>query len=89
MNRAIELRLKEKLDKRVALKARQLRNGAVENCPVDTGRLRQSITVKKLEPAVYSVGTNVEYAPYVEYGTRHQAPQPYFRPAIERVKAES
>lgn len=43
---------------------------AKEKCPVKTGRLRASIT-----PAVHTltegyVGTNVEYAADVEYGTR-------------------
>ena len=39
-------------------------------CPVDTGSLRNSIshTVDDGEPAAY-VGTNSEYAPYVELGT--------------------
>ena len=42
---------------------------AKADCPVDTGRLRNSIThkVKPTEKAVY-VGTNVEYGVYVEYG---------------------
>ena len=39
-------------------------------CPVDTGALRNSIShaVDDGEPAAY-VGTNSEYAPYVELGT--------------------
>lgn len=39
-------------------------------CPVDTGNLRNSIThqVDEAEPAVY-IGTNSEYAAYVELGT--------------------
>ena len=51
-------------------------------CPVDTGNLRNSIThaVESGEDAVY-VGTNVEYAPYVEMGTRLTAAQPFLRPA--------
>ena len=42
---------------------------AKDECPVDTGRLRNSIANKvvKEEQAVY-IGTNVEYAVYVEYG---------------------
>lgn len=38
-------------------------------CPVDTGRLRNSIThaISRDEKAAY-VGTNVHYGPYVEYG---------------------
>lgn len=36
-------------------------------CPVDTGRLRNSITHALDESAAY-IGTNVEYGPYVELG---------------------
>lgn len=36
--------------------------------PVDTGRLRDSISHAAVGDAAY-IGTNVEYAPYVEYGT--------------------
>lgn len=53
-------------------------------CPVDTGRLRNSITHNVDEGTRHVViGTNVEYAPYVELGTRHQKPQPYLKPAAE------
>ena len=40
---------------------------AKERCPVDTGRLRNSIShaVNESQKAAY-IGTNVEYAPYVE-----------------------
>ena len=53
-------------------------------CPVDTGRLRNSIAheVESAEDAVY-IGTNVEYAPYVELGTHVQKAQPFLRPAAE------
>ena len=48
---------------------------AKEKTPVDTGRLRGSIThaVVSKESAVY-IGTNVEYAPYIEYGTSRGIP---------------
>lgn len=36
--------------------------------PVDTGNLRNSISHKVTEDAAY-IGTNTEYAPYVEFGT--------------------
>ena len=51
-------------------------------CPVDTGRLRNSITnaIDTDENAVY-IGTNVEYAPYVELGTSRRKPHPYLKPA--------
>lgn len=41
---------------------------AKELCPVDTSRLKNSISHEVDENTVY-VGTNVEYAPYVEFGT--------------------
>lgn len=63
----------------------EVQNRARELCPVDTGRLRSSIGhtegVDVRGPFV-DVGTNVEYAPFVEYGTMHMAPQPFLRPAL-------
>ncbi len=62
---------------------------AAGKAPVDTGRLKNSLTheVAMDEKAVY-VGTNVEYAPFVEYG--HRTPggktvegKPFLKPAIE------
>lgn len=53
------------------------------NCPVDTGRLRNSITHERDdEEGQVQIGTNVEYAPYVEYGTSRMKAQPYLEPAI-------
>lgn len=42
---------------------------AKKETPVDTGRLRNSISHAVEDKAAY-IGTNVEYAPYVELGTR-------------------
>lgn len=57
---------------------------AKKKCPVDTGRLRNSIThmVDGTMLEVY-IGTNVEYAPHVELGTRHMDAQPFLRPAAQ------
>ena len=41
---------------------------AKRKCPVDDGTLRNSITSEIVGDVGY-VGTNVEYGPYVEYGT--------------------
>lgn len=89
---------------------------AKENAPVDTGRLRNSITFaiagqapniqsykadrprsgkqsdveggtyegtmgSSKETGVY-IGTNVEYASAVEFGTTLQRPHPYLKPAV-------
>nr|DAZ68155.1 MAG TPA: putative tail component [Caudoviricetes sp.] len=56
---------------------------AKKKCPVDTGRLRGSITTNIISTYSGEVGTNVEYAEYVEYGTRYQSAQPYFEPAVD------
>jgi hypothetical protein len=55
--------------------------------PVDTGRLRASINVKR-EFLVKVIGTNVKYAPHVEYGSPegtgpNGGPRPFMRPAFE------
>lgn len=42
---------------------------AKKETPVDTGRLRNSISHATDDDAAY-IGTNVEYAPYVELGAR-------------------
>lgn len=60
--------------------------------PVDTGRLRQSISHKTINfgsknPAVV-VGTNSEYAKHIEYGTSRQPAKPYLLPAFEGNKAK-
>lgn len=49
---------------------------AKDLAPVDTGQLRNSIShaVDESEPAAY-IGTNLEYAPYVELGTGQYNPQ--------------
>ena len=55
-------------------------------CPVKTGRLRNSITHLTIsEPAVL-IGSNVEYAPYVELGHRQQ-PGRYVPALKKRLKA--
>ena len=60
---------------------------AKKSAPVDTGRLRNSIAHAVKGDAAY-IGTNVEYAPYVELGTSRQAPKPYLRPAATQHGSE-
>lgn len=60
---------------------------AKRRCPVDTGRLRASLTTDVEREGkttfVLKVGTNVEYASFVEYGTSRMAAQPFLRPAVD------
>lgn len=70
----------ERFGQRVASSAKRL-------CPVDTGRLRSSITTTGVQHesddvAYVEVGTNVKYAHYIEFGTSRMSPQPFLRPAL-------
>lgn len=62
---------------------------AKADCPVDTGRLRNSITnaVEVGEQSVY-IGSNVEYAAFVELGTSRMKARPYLKPAATQHNAE-
>ena len=64
-----------------------LERQAKQKCPVDTGKLRASNTTKvgKLEA---EVGTNVEYAQCVEFGTSKQKAKPFMRPALDKAIAQ-
>lgn len=55
--------------------------------PVDTGRLRNSISHEVVQDTVY-IGTNVEYAAYQEFGTSRMKAQPYLAPAVENHLSE-
>lgn len=69
----------------VARKTIQVNRGAKHRAPVDTGRLRSSITWEIGQDGttiVGRVGTNVHYAPYLELGTRRMRARPFLRPAL-------
>jgi HK97 gp10 family phage protein len=62
---------------------------AKKACPVDTGKLRASITPVIESWAAGYVGTNTAYAPYVEYGTRKTTAQPFLEPAFLEGKRQA
>ncbi len=58
-------------------------------CPVDTGRLRASITHalnRDAKGLVAYIGTNVAYAIFVELGTRYMRARSYLRPALRSAR---
>lgn len=55
---------------------------AKQDCPVDTGNLRASIHTNRGD-LTNTVGTDVEYAPYVEYGTYKMGAQPFMQPGAD------
>lgn len=83
---------KKKVNEELKRIAIQTVREAKDRAPVDTGRLRASIT---FEDEMRSngflrlvVGSNVDYAPFVEFGTERQAAQPYLRPALRQVLSD-
>lgn len=81
---------------------------ATQKAPIDKGRLKRSIAEgmpRQIRPFAFviDVGTNVEYAPYQEFGTGDKAedpsqskdpsrpgipPHPYLRPALRESKRD-
>lgn len=52
----------------------------------DTGRLAKNIQFDKVNDLTATVGSDVAYAAYLEFGTSRMAARPYFRPATEKIR---
>lgn len=67
--------------------ALDIRNRAAENAPAKTGTLRRSITEQPApgDELAYDIGTDLEYAPYVELGTMHMPPRAFLRGALDEA----
>lgn len=64
--------------------ARRLQNELKTTCPVDTGRLKTSIKVRKIKAGI--VIWMVDYGLYVEFGVKGkggQRPNPFIRTALQ------
>lgn len=63
----------EKVLDALEVSGKLIEDSAKALCPVDTGNLRGSITHSDPERTSFGaevkIGTNVEYAPYIEFGT--------------------
>lgn len=67
--RAAAADVDEVVDRAVKETALEVERSAKQNAPVDTGTLRSSIETAPSGVGEYLVGTNIEYAPDVEFGT--------------------
>lgn len=85
----IEVKIKDKeilakLDSLIEQKLKEacvmVQDTAKQNCPVDTGRLQGSISYS-VDGKEGIVGSNVEYAPYVEGGTYKMAARHFLQNA--------
>ncbi len=55
--------------------------------PIKTGNLKNSIQAHMTGSTSAEVATGVEYAIYVEFGTRKMSARPYLTPAAEKVRS--
>ncbi|MBQ3842135.1 MAG: HK97 gp10 family phage protein [Ruminiclostridium sp.] len=65
---------------------------AREHCPVRTGRLKRSITLRREHNRAQNadtavIGTFVSYAPFVEFGGINRHPKPFLGGAAEFAKS--
>ena len=81
--------LKERMNaaaqKRLTEAAEETCIAAREFAPVETGRLKNSISVQKKGDWM-SVGTDCEYAFSVEFGTSRRAAQPFMQRAVQTIR---
>lgn len=71
--------------KDLARRAIKVESAAKRLAPVDTGRLRSSVTHElgaDSDGLVARVGTNVHYAVHQEFGTSRMSAHPFLRPAL-------
>lgn len=89
-------KLSEKMANGIAEGGKIVEAEAKALCPVSTeetrpggphGELQQSIT-SKADELTCDVGTNKEYAAYVEFGTCKMKAQPYLVPALKGKQSE-
>jgi HK97 gp10 family phage protein len=73
--------------------AKAIKDEAYRLVPRKTGNLARSLAVRPVSTAdkrvAVSVGSNLDYALFVEYGTRRSKAQPYLRPAAETKQPET
>lgn len=80
--------IKDAIEKSLETSGILVSNAAKKECPVDTGRLRNSITHQKSGDKSVDIGTNEKYGKFVELGTSKMRAQAFLRPAAENCQAK-
>ena len=67
----------------IRLNTTEMHQKASRRVRVDSGHLKRSLTIDFSDGGLTGrVSTDVEYSMYVEFGTRFQSAQPFFRPSL-------
>lgn len=85
----LDKKIKDDLRATTADTARRISDEAKKNLTTNksviTGTLRRSMTFVFYKKDIYAeIGSNVEYAPFVEFGTCRAKAKPYLRPAWQK-----
>lgn len=83
---ALRGRLREAAAREVMRAAHEVEAEAKRRVPVDTGALRNSIQTWRVNDLRARIAPHMEYAAYVEFGTRKQRAKPYMVPAAEYIR---
>ena len=76
--------LEDDLKKVTEIAARNVETRAKQIVPVDTGATKNSIFVSPGKPSFEQrVGPTTEYAPFIEFGTRHWSGKAFMIPSLE------
>lgn len=68
----------------VKMNGAEMQKSAMKKAPVDTGALKRYIMLSIMDGGfTVRVNSLMNYAPYVEYGTRYQTAQPFIRPSLK------
>lgn len=79
----------EDVKKVVITNTSEMANQMQKRAPVDTGFMRRSVTMSIMSGGLVGMATpTAEYAPYVNYGTRFQAAQPFVSNAFNYQKVK-
>ena len=74
------------LDRSKMMEYFDILNERIEILELELNKLKSQPKKETGDLAVVRIGTNVEYAPFVEFGTRRMASQPFLEPAAMRGK---
>ena len=76
--------LESRFEQVVEIAARHVETKAKDDVPYDTGATKNSINATPEGELSWRIGPTTEYAPFLEYGTRHMVARPFLIPAVEQ-----
>ena len=82
--------IKKQIDFAIGINVDAMATESKNKVPVDTGRLKNSISSSKLKPYFYELVAQSNYAAYVEFGTGNlfvQLPEQYWNDLAKQFKA--